>query len=610
MHEAAQAVQCAAAVAQLREQLEARYGWTHIEIAFEPLGAARVRALGTIAVPSLAATIRAHLAAQIGPELELELELRPMPVLAWHRLPALPETTPETTPKSSLELWAEHPQRGQRRSLATELDHRDGPVGLLAEVGSARLLRARDGTVGWSEAELGPLAPAPTLPEPILPATDPGVAVCEAANAYLGVPYLLGGTSTRRIDCSGLVARAYLEALGIVVPRNSNDQLAITGGDAIERPHGDAGDLLFMRSRALGRTHVGIATGAGTVIHASRSRNAVLVEPVAEFETDAEWLRRVPWPAIVAWSRTHVGRPHLEPSELPARTSVTPRPPCGVRVPMVSTLLLALATTSLLAAAPPELPAEAPAEPAVPADAAEAPIQVQPEPAAPVQPEPAAAPVEAAPVPVAVEAAPPKPPKPPKKPKPSPEERLAKVDEARIEMHLGIRGYGRFLDAEPAYGGSVQLGAGVRLVRGLYLSGELGAGVHGMPLGAGAQVLVGLRHELRVSKWVRPTFSLGYTHLVDLGFDAGFQADCDCFDWNDHHPHPQPGPNGNNVDIDGHGDVDLIQRNGIQGGLGLRFPMRWAPRLSVYVQLDGAYYFDREPGRLQIGGGGGLQVVF
>ena len=95
--------------------------------------------------------------------------------------------------------------------------------------------------------------------------------------------------------------------------------------------------------------------------------------------------------------------------------------------------------------------------------------------------------------------------KPPKPPKPSPEARLEHLDHARMELHIDVRGLGRFLDAPAAYGGSVQLGAGVRLVRGLYAVGELGVGAHGMPVGAQGQVFVGLRHELRMSRWVRPS---------------------------------------------------------------------------------------------------------
>jgi hypothetical protein len=235
--------------------------------------------------------------------LQLEIDVGPMPVLGWHRIP-----------EAGLELWAEHPSRISR-SLATELLRDDGPIGLLAEAPPGLLMRARDGTVGWMISTLGTLGPreAPRLlTEPVLP-EHPGAALLHAALAQLGIPYVLGGTSPARLDCSGLIARTYATALGIVLPRHSNDQLAITGGgELIERAEGCAGDLLFVRSRSLGRSHVALASEHATVIHASRSRNAVIEEAAAAFECDAEWIRRVRWQAIVEWSRSQVGRPHVE----------------------------------------------------------------------------------------------------------------------------------------------------------------------------------------------------------------------------------------------------------------------------------------------------------
>jgi hypothetical protein len=189
--------------------------------------------------------------------------------------------------------------------------------------------------------------------------------------------------------------------------------------------------------------------------------------------------------------------------------------------------------------------------------------------------------------------------KPPKPPKPSPEERIAHLDHARMELHIDVRGYGRFFGVPAAYGGSVQLGAGVRLARGLYAVGELGVGAHGMPFGAQGQVFMGLRHELRMNRWVRPSFSLGYSHLIDVGFEAELDPLCGC------HRDQELG-----FGIHGRGEVELDQRSGIQGGLGLRFPFRWAPRLSVYLRADAAYYFDFRPARMHVGGGGGLQIVF
>lgn len=189
----------------------------------------------------------------------------------------------------------------------------------------------------------------------------------------------------------------------------------------------------------------------------------------------------------------------------------------------------------------------------------------------------------------------------PKPPKPTPEERLARVDDARMALNLGGRVYGRFLTAPPAYGGAVQLGVGVRLVRGLYIAGEASVGAHALPLGAGGQVFLGIRHELRMSKWVRPSYSLGYSHLIDVGFEAQIDPPIDPLCGCTHDP---------SFDFEASSDVDLAQRHGAEAGLGLRFPFRWAPRLSAYLRADVDVYFDDLPGHVQVAGGGGVQIVF
>ena len=196
------------------------------------------------------------------------------------------------------------------------------------------------------------------------------------------------------------------------------------------------------------------------------------------------------------------------------------------------------------------------------------------------------------------------------KPKLDPEARLAVIDHKRIELHTGLRAYGRLLDAPAAFGGSWQLGLGVRVVRGLYIAGELGLGAHAMPVGVGAQGFIGLRHELRVAKWVRPSISVGYTHLLDASFDVelpdfggggGDNTPCGC---------PSDHGSDGGLGFDAGASATLASRSGIQAGLGLRFPFRRAPRLSGYLRGDAAYYFDDRPGRLQVGGSLGLQVVF
>ena len=64
------------------------------------------------------------------------------------------------------------------------------------------------------------------------------------------------------------------------------------------------------------RLHVGIISEAGTIIHASRSRSAVIEEQNVEFQLDAEWLRRVSLVHVIEWARGQVGLPHVQ---LPTR---------------------------------------------------------------------------------------------------------------------------------------------------------------------------------------------------------------------------------------------------------------------------------------------------
>ena len=190
-----------------------------------------------------------------------------------------------------------------------------------------------------------------------------------------------------------------------------------------------------------------------------------------------------------------------------------------------------------------------------------------------------------------------------KAPKPTPEERLAQLDQRRVALNFGLRGSGRFLGAPPASGAGVELGLGVRLVRGLYLQGQLDVGAYLLPVGASARAFLGVRHELRVGKWVRPSLSLGYTHLFQAEFDTELDGGSGC-------PCPGEHDHSGDFDFDVGADAEFATRGGVQAGLGVRFPFRKAPRLSLYLRSDASYYFDDRPGRLQVGGSLGFMLVF
>ncbi len=118
------------------------------------------------------------------------------------------------------------------------------------------------GGEGW----LGAVALAPVS---AAPAAD-YVAIAER---FLNVPYLWGGRTSLGVDCSALVQLA-LAATGKSAPRDSDLQEETLG----ERRDGMAGarrgDLLFWPG------HVAILRDAESIVHASGTFMAVVVEPL------------------------------------------------------------------------------------------------------------------------------------------------------------------------------------------------------------------------------------------------------------------------------------------------------------------------------------------
>jgi cell wall-associated NlpC family hydrolase len=83
----------------------------------------------------------------------------------------------------------------------------------------------------------------------------------KTAEAFMGVPYLWGGTSARGIDCSGLVQQVY-RLNGVALPRDADQQAML--GRRVEAAR--AGDLLFFGAESV--THVALATSSSDFIHA------------------------------------------------------------------------------------------------------------------------------------------------------------------------------------------------------------------------------------------------------------------------------------------------------------------------------------------------------
>lgn len=117
-----------------------------------------------------------------------------------------------------------------------------------------------------------------------------GDQVVAAARNYLGTPYQWAGTTSRGIDCSGLVMRS-LAVLGKDVPHNA--ATLYTMGSPVCYEALQAGDLVFFNTMGNGVSHVGIWVGNNRFIHASSSRGVVVDDMAGYFSQRLVGARRI-----------------------------------------------------------------------------------------------------------------------------------------------------------------------------------------------------------------------------------------------------------------------------------------------------------------------------
>lgn len=94
--------------------------------------------------------------------------------------------------------------------------------------------------------------------------------IIQTANAYMGVPYVWGGTTPRGFDCSGFV-RFVFKAKGIELPRTSVALYSEAGTKVTDLK---VGDLVFFASKTV--NHVGIYLGNDRFISATSSRGVAV----------------------------------------------------------------------------------------------------------------------------------------------------------------------------------------------------------------------------------------------------------------------------------------------------------------------------------------------
>lgn len=91
---------------------------------------------------------------------------------------------------------------------------------------------------------------------------------------FLGVPYKLGGSTLKGIDCSAFVKKIY-EIFYVELPRTAREQFSV--GKKVEKDQLEEGDLVFFKRRG-NSAHVGIYIGDNQFVHASSYNREVKID--------------------------------------------------------------------------------------------------------------------------------------------------------------------------------------------------------------------------------------------------------------------------------------------------------------------------------------------
>lgn len=168
----------------------------------------------------------------------------------------------------------------------------DGRFRVLLPLG-ARVTLAEDGSVHLPDGRVAQVASGRVAAESTLSEEAHAMPPALWAEVFFGgAPYLRGGVTPWGVDCSGL-AQATMRMRGVQLPRSSGDQALrgrdIAAGD-ITHPF-EVGDLLCFAEEGDRITHVAMAGGDGTVVHASVGAGGVVRSPLCGESREAAMLR-------------------------------------------------------------------------------------------------------------------------------------------------------------------------------------------------------------------------------------------------------------------------------------------------------------------------------
>lgn len=117
------------------------------------------------------------------------------------------------------------------------------------------------------------------------PVTSDVDALIGTALDLRGVPYRDGGSDPQGFDCSGFTQYVFGQH-GVALPRAVREQFR--EGQRVDVDDLEAGDLLFFSTTGPGVSHVAIAVGGDTFVHAPSSTGVVRVERLSS----SYWSRR------------------------------------------------------------------------------------------------------------------------------------------------------------------------------------------------------------------------------------------------------------------------------------------------------------------------------
>jgi cell wall-associated NlpC family hydrolase len=199
------------------------------------------------------------------------------------------------------------------------------------------------------------------------PGTATGDAIVQAAEQYLGVPYVFGGESTSGMDCSGLVQKV-LGDLGISAPRVVQDQAKL--GTAVPSlAQAQPGDLIVEK----GDGHIQIYAGNGEIIEAPKPGENVVKRKEWLSADQIGTIRRVASPNAGGGSAADAPAPAPAAPQLAQLaqsfgiTAASAAAPTADRITQLAGAGAATAPAALPASTTPPAPTAAPQSAAAPA---------------------------------------------------------------------------------------------------------------------------------------------------------------------------------------------------------------------------------------------------